>query len=130
MGSRLPGEQRQGARIVITLHVSTPPPLSAAFKNHRTHGRVKTKRYLTWQRVALNEVRLQERHLLEGPVRVNIEITRPSKRRMDLDNRLKCLLDFLSHPDVDVLSDDSQIVRLGIAWREGGEGVTIEVREA
>ena len=49
-----------------------------------------------------------------GPLRVVIEAWRPDKRRRDLDNLLKAILDGLAHAGV--YEDDSQIVDLRIYW--------------
>lgn len=62
------------------------------------------------------------RHL-EGPVRVAIEAARPDKRRRDLDNLLKGVLDGLAHAGV--YADDQQIVDLRIFWSEDTGGYLI-----
>ena len=52
----------------------------------------------------------------EGKLRVVIEAWRPDKRRRDLDNLLKAVLDSLTHAGVWV--DDSNIVDLRIYWAD------------
>lgn len=49
---------------------------------------------------------------LDGPLVVDITIHPPDRRRRDIDNCLKSLLDALQHGGA--YSDDSQIVRLTI----------------
>lgn len=49
---------------------------------------------------------------LDGPLAVQIEVFPPDRRRRDLDNCLKSLLDALQHGGA--YGDDSQIVRLTI----------------
>lgn len=51
---------------------------------------------------------------ITGPTAVHIVLERPDRRRRDLDNVLKPILDGLVHRGV--LEDDSQIVQLGISW--------------
>ncbi len=53
---------------------------------------------------------------LEGLLRVEIEVYPPDRRRRDIDNLQKGLLDALEHGGV--YRDDSQIVRLSIEKRE------------
>ena len=45
--------------------------------------------------------------MLEGPIEMTIDATPPDRRRRDLDNILKCLLDTLQHARF--YRDDSQI---------------------
>jgi crossover junction endodeoxyribonuclease RusA len=47
-------------------------------------------------------------------LKVEIEAWRPDKRKRDLDNLLKAVLDSLAHAGV--FEDDSQIVDLRIYW--------------
>ena len=51
-----------------------------------------------------------------GKIRVEIEAYRPDKRRRDLDNLLKAILDGCTHAGVWV--DDSNIVDLRIYWAD------------
>lgn len=111
----------------MLLRLPFPPPLSACYKNVARNGRAKTARYLTWQRVAENDAMKQPRTRFEGPVAVVITVGRPDKRKRDLDNLQKPLLDFLTH--IGVWEDDSQVVDLRIRWGEV-EGAEIEVTEA
>ena len=45
--------------------------------------------------------------MLEGPIKMTIDAYPPDRRRRDLDNILKCILDSLQHAQV--YRDDSQI---------------------
>lgn len=53
---------------------------------------------------------------LAGPIRVEIEVYPPDRRRRDIDNLQKGLIDALEHGGA--YRDDSQIVRLSIEKRE------------
>ena len=52
---------------------------------------------------------------ITGPIRLEAIVTRPDRRRRDVDNLLKSLLDALDHAEV--YEDDSQIQDLRIGWR-------------
>ena len=51
---------------------------------------------------------------ISGPVRVQILACRPDRRRRDIDNILKSLLDALDHAGA--YEDDSQIWKLSVEW--------------
>ena len=58
---------------------------------------------------------------LEKKLRVVIEAWRPDKRKRDLDNLLKAVLDSLTHAGVWV--DDGNVVDLRIYWAPGIAGM-------
>jgi Holliday junction resolvase RusA-like endonuclease len=75
----------------------------------------------------LAAIRLQP---LAGDLAVEVEVYPPDRRRRDIDNVQKALLDALAHGGA--YADDSQVVRLEITKREpvaGGKTV-VRIREA
>jgi len=68
-----------------------------------------------YRQQVLHDVEQLELPLIAGPIRLEVIVTRPDRRRRDLDNLLKSLLDALDHADV--YEDDSQIQDLRIRWR-------------
>ena len=65
----------------------------------------------------------------EGKLRVVIEAWRPDKRKRDLDNLLKAVLDSLTHAGV--WADDGLIVDLRIYWADSiGGMLKVKVSEA
>ena len=63
----------------------------------------------------LHDVQQLQLRAITGPIRLEAIVTRPDRRRRDLDNLLKSLLDALDHANV--YEDDSQIRDLRIGWR-------------
>ena len=63
---------------------------------------------------------------MNGPLAVEVDIYPPDRRRRDIDNVQKALLDALQHGGA--YADDSQIVRLALAKREPTEGGRTVVR--
>jgi Holliday junction resolvase RusA-like endonuclease len=63
---------------------------------------------------------------LDGPLAVDVVVHPPDKRRRDVDNVQKALLDALQHGEA--YFDDSQIVRLSIERGEPVEGGKAIVR--
>ncbi len=63
---------------------------------------------------------------LKGKLAVNVEVFPPDRRRRDLDNCLKSLLDAMEHGGA--YADDCQIVKLTIEKREPVEGGRTLVR--
>jgi crossover junction endodeoxyribonuclease RusA len=63
---------------------------------------------------------------LDGPLRVQVEVFPPDRRRRDLDNTLKSLLDALAHGGA--YHDDSQIAKLTIQRRHLVTGGKVRVQ--
>ena len=63
---------------------------------------------------------------LVGDLAVHVDVYPPDRRRRDLDNCLKSLLDAMEHGGA--YADDSQIVRLAVEKREPVDGGKTLVR--
>lgn len=117
---------------MIRLRLPYPPSTNSLFRNvtardGKPRGRVPTKRYLTWRRVAENEAMAQQQRSISGPVKVKILLGKPDKRKRDLDNAFKAPLDLLVH--MGLIYDDSMVQKLQIEWADV-EGAHIEVSAA
>jgi crossover junction endodeoxyribonuclease RusA len=94
------------------------PPTVNNYYRHKVIGKLATV-YVTQEgkayRKAVNLSLMEhgvKTYQLEGDLRVEIEVFPPDRRKRDLDNLLKSLLDSLTH--VQVWKDDSQIADLRI----------------
>lgn len=99
---------------VVTLSLPLPPSVNMAWTNVPGKGRVRSPEYRRWHKLAFDELTLQRPGKVEGKFAIVIQVGRV-RRRMDLDNRLKCLLDLLSGI---VIDDDSQAERISIGWAD------------
>lgn len=91
-----------------------PPPTNNLYANVHGIGRVKTGRYSDWRKLAGYELLGQGKKKIEGLVSVSIAVTRPDRRKRDLDGLVKPLLDLLT--EMQVIEDDSLVQRLSIQW--------------
>ena len=107
-----------------------PPSVNAMYRTSRGSKRYKKPEVSEWQ----NEVASLMRSVWANPrpytgeIEVHILFMVSNKRRWDVDNRLKALLDCLAHGGV--IKDDSQISGI-LALRKAGEtsSTKIELRE-
>lgn len=103
-----------------------PPSTNNLFINVK-HGRIRSQKYDTWLQEAQVDYLRQRPKSVTGPVVITMEF-QESKRKSDLDNRVKAPLDFLVKSRV-IEADDNSIVRkLNLSWSDEVEGcrVTIE----
>ena len=94
------------------------PPTVNTYWRHKVTGRLATvyvsaegKAYRKAVNLCLAEHGVKT-YALEGDLRVEIEVFPPDRRKRDIDNLLKSLLDSLTHAEV--WRDDSQISDLRI----------------
>ncbi|WP_423415544.1 RusA family crossover junction endodeoxyribonuclease [Hyphomicrobium sp. B1] len=97
------------------LTLPLPPSANALFANIRGHGRVRTYAYRKWSDVAGWTIRVERPRKFLGPVSIEIRAGIPRRRR-DLDNLAKPVIDALVSFDV-IVDDSDQIVRaVTLAW--------------
>jgi len=88
------GSSSPASAVTLRLEcIPIPPSTNALYRNVQGRGRVKTQRYLTWQRAAGNAIAAQETHPIHGDVEVSIFVPRDNRR--DIDNYCKATLDLL-----------------------------------
>jgi len=106
-----------------------PFPISvntAYATNWKTKRRFRSKEYETWHKAAQDALWTQAiPDWCKGPIKLELALVRPDKRRRDLSNYVKVVEDFLV--DMKIIEDDSQIEHLTVFWSEGFEGVKITI---
>lgn len=94
----------------LRLALPWPPSVNMLYQNVRGKGRVATKEYVDWKREAGWTLLAQHPRKFKVPVKVAIELCPPHKRRFDLDNKNKCILDLLVRHEV-IPDDQADLVR-------------------
>ncbi|MBR2586266.1 MAG: RusA family crossover junction endodeoxyribonuclease [Thermoguttaceae bacterium] len=87
------------------------------------------KDFLAWSFLTVRQQLPRRFRTIVRPVRVTIDLYPPNRRRYDLDNRVKPILDALTHAHV--WDDDSLVVELHVSKRsilKNGRAI-IEIEE-
>ncbi|MDB4726423.1 RusA family crossover junction endodeoxyribonuclease [bacterium] len=113
-----------------------PPSTNGLYATSwKTKRRFKSKAYSKWSKLA--EVALQSQakpKLIDYPIKLEIALAKPlnkdgtpTKRRMDISNRVKSLEDFLVNQNI--LVDDELVHELLVYWDKSGEfeGVRVKI---
>lgn len=121
-----------GGQAPLVMTLPWPPTVNTYYR-HVVIGRAPrtliSEAGRRYREVVKAQVAGQVENALEGDLEVFVEAWFPDRRRRDLDNLLKSLLDSLTHAGV--WQDDSQIIDLRIRKaRQVGGMVKVEVRQA
>lgn len=88
----------------------------------------KSDRYVAWLMLAAIEARQQSFKRVSGPYKLIAAFSKTSRRKQDLDNRLKSLNDLLVH--IGAVGDDSDCQMIVARWVTTGQGVNVRVEPA
>ena len=91
-----------------------PPSANSLYSNLPGKGRVKSKAYRNWLTQANVMVMHPDRSRIDMPCGAFISVVKPSRRRMDLMNREKALIDKIV--SYGYLADDCLIQNFSMAW--------------
>lgn len=89
------------------------------------------KKFVDWQKYALQQVRLQTRHRFFTPVSAEVIIYFGTRGRADLDNRLTSILDMLVESLVlrDDKWQDVPLMQVQAEYRKGKPGAFVRIAE-
>jgi len=112
---------------MISLNLPFPVSVNGMYSNVGKK-RIKSPRYKAWRDAAGWALNQQYKgNPIEGPIALQIALTRPDRRKRDLDNCAKGIQDILTGK---VINDDSQIKALFMWWAQDEEvGAAITIRK-
>lgn len=112
---------------MIELHLPFPPSVNQAYRNVPGRGRVKTKTYKDWLTAAALSARAQHTNQrVGGPFDFELIAHKPDKRRRDIDNLIKVVLDFLKAEGF--IDDDCLAQSVRAEWGGATPGVMVTIR--
>jgi crossover junction endodeoxyribonuclease RusA len=104
-----------------------PPSQNNMFINGRAgKGRFPSPLYKAWRNEASIRAYMQNKACIEGPFAVQINAVRPDRRKRDIDNLIKPLVDLLVSQGF--VSDDSEMQQVTATWVENGPPIWMAVR--
>jgi len=111
---------------IYVYNLPTPPSVNALW---RISGRrmYRSKKYTAWIGEVALALELEQRPEIDYPFNIEILVGRPSKRRMDIDNRAKAVMDVLQH--CNVITDDCLAQRITMMWADV-EGCKVTISKA
>lgn len=109
-----------------SFHVDWPPTANLMWRHSRGQNYL-SARYKQWKKDAGWQLKAQHARSIVGPVSITILLCKPTKQAIDLDNRVKPLLDLLVNCGVIEDDNDSVIHEIHVKKGEGFQGAKITV---
>lgn len=104
-----------------------PPSVNSLYANAPGRGRVRTPAYQRWANEAGLRLNLQRPKKVSGRVRIAIRAVPPDKKKRDLDNLEKAIMDLLV--DMGVIEDDSLVECKTSCWvSDSLQGISVSIR--
>lgn len=109
---------------IYVYRIPIPPSMNALW---RISGRrmYRTKKYTEWLEDCRRSLDGQAKPAIDTTFNIEIIVGRPSKRRMDIDNRGKAVMDMLQH--MDIITDDCLANRVTMMWSTAAEDCKITI---
>lgn len=112
------------ANRIYTYQLPTPPSVNALWRV--TGKRVyKSKKYRDWISEVALSLEMEPRPEIDYPFNIEMIVGRPSKRRMDIDNRAKAVMDVLEH--CKIITDDCLANRITMMWSNDIDGCQVTI---
>jgi Holliday junction resolvase RusA-like endonuclease len=109
---------------VVAIQLPIPPSVNACWANVEGMGRVRSTAYRRWSKLAMQELQAQQAGRIAGKFAVVITAGRV-KRRCDIDNRIKAVLDLLAGV---VTEDDAMCECVSAGWSDDVKSGKINVQ--
>ncbi len=112
---------------MISYSLPYPPTVNGLFVEV-AGKRIKTRSYREWRTEAGWAVLAQGKMRITGKVLLLIECVAPDKRRRDIDNLIKGVLDLLgTKHGVGVIEDDSMVMEVRARWISQGPPCRVQI---
>lgn len=117
----------EAAIVPLYFELPHPPSVNGIWRGGKGGRHYLSAKYKTWREAAGLIVNTQARgKRIDGPYAVEIQARRPDKRRRDIDNIVKPVLDLLAF--MGVTADDCECQMIAAQWVERGDGIRVAVR--
>ena len=115
------------ANTIYTYHLPYPPSTNRLW---RITGKrmYRSKKYLEWMGECALALELENRPNIDYRFNIEIVVGRPDRRRRDLDNLSKPILDCLQH--CRIVKDDCLNQRMTLMWTNEFEGAKVTIWRA
>lgn len=115
------------AIVPLYFELPYPPSLNGIWRGGKGGRHYLSPKYKAWRDEAAMLAKAQTRgKRIAGPFAVQINARRPDKRRRDIDNLIKPVLDLIA--SVHITDDDSECQYVEAQWIEKGVGIWVAVR--
>jgi Holliday junction resolvase RusA-like endonuclease len=117
----------EAAVVPLYLELPFPPSVNGIWRGGAGGRHHLSAKYKAWKQDAGLLARNQCKSArVSGPYAVQLHLVRPDKRRRDLDNTIKVVLDLLAY--VGVTGDDSECQYIEARWVASGPPLWVAVR--
>lgn len=104
-----------------------PPSVNSIWRGGKGGRHYLSAKYKAWRQAAGLLASAQAKgKRIAGPFAVQINAVRPDKRRRDIDNLIKPVLDLIA--SVGITDDDCECQSVEASWVRRGEGIWVAVR--
>jgi crossover junction endodeoxyribonuclease RusA len=104
---------------MIEVLLPLPPSVNRLWRTSKGGIMYRSDEYMQWRKVAMWEAAAQAKGArIEGLFKVTLRVARPDRRRRDLDNLLKAVLDAVDQAGL--VRDDADCDWIDARWTKGG----------